>query len=93
MTSHEIQNFHEDLHLLLGSVKNGKRGALTRKFGTLAVKTLLRGSASCLDDFYHNAWNTFLLFFCFVFLADASDWWNAAVASRLLLYLMKNNGF
>ncbi|CAL8175534.1 unnamed protein product [Prunus armeniaca] len=41
-TSHKIQNFHEELHLLLSSVKNGKRDALKRKFDTLVEKRLLR---------------------------------------------------
>lgn len=54
MTFHEIQNFREDLHLLLDSVKNGKRDALTRKFGIVVEKTLPRGNASCIDNFHHN---------------------------------------
>ncbi|CAB4289847.1 unnamed protein product [Prunus armeniaca] len=50
-TSHKIQNFHEELHLLLSSVKNGKRDALKRKFDTLVEKRLLRGMKPVLITF------------------------------------------
>jgi hypothetical protein len=38
-----VQSFHGELNHLLGSARNEKRDVLRRKFGTLAVKRLLRG--------------------------------------------------
>jgi hypothetical protein len=40
-----VQSFHGELNHLLGSARNEKRDVLRRKFGTLAVKRLLRGMA------------------------------------------------
>jgi hypothetical protein len=39
----EVRNFREELHLLLGSVKSGKRDVSKRKFGIRVEKRLLRG--------------------------------------------------
>lgn len=60
-----IQSFRGDLSHLLGSVKNEKTDVLRRKFGTLAVKRLLRGSWDPFDVFlltllFH------IFFFCIV---------------------------
>lgn len=47
----EVQSFHEELHHLLGSVKNAKKDVLIRKSGTLAVKRLLKGRVRVTGNF------------------------------------------